>query len=126
MDQTKTSGIGNYILAEALYRARVHPFARVGDLDEEMIADLYTEIRDISNHSFASQQEGMQTRAKRAKGCGAGYIHSGSSSRQFEFKLLVYGQKSDPLGHRVRREEGAHGRTIHWVPEVQTRGAPAP
>ena len=46
MDQTKTAGIGNYILAEALYAARIHPWARVGDVaqDDAVIAALHSAI----------------------------------------------------------------------------------
>ena len=34
MDQSKLSGIGNYILSEALYRAAVDPWLAVGELDD--------------------------------------------------------------------------------------------
>ena len=34
MNQARTAGIGNYVLSEALHRARVHPFAECGALDD--------------------------------------------------------------------------------------------
>ena len=33
MDQTKVSGVGNYILSEALYRSNIDPFASLNELD---------------------------------------------------------------------------------------------
>ena len=65
MDQTKTAGIGNYILAEALYAARIHPWARVGDVaqDDAVIAALHSAISEISMGSLEAQRGSAARRA---------------------------------------------------------------
>lgn len=52
MDQSKTSGVGNYILAEVLYRSRIHPWAKVGDLSDDDICTLYKAIHDVMLESY--------------------------------------------------------------------------
>ena len=49
MDQTKTAGIGNYILAEVLYASKIHPFAQCGDIEDKLWKILYDCIIDIMN-----------------------------------------------------------------------------
>ena len=56
MDQSKTSGIGNYVLSEALYRARVHPFACASDIDDEGWASLHESISQVLRESYESQR----------------------------------------------------------------------
>jgi len=58
MDQTKLAGIGNYILSEVLYRARIHPWALCGDLDEVILREIYNTIAIVINTSYLSQQPG--------------------------------------------------------------------
>ena len=130
MDQTKTSGIGNYILAEALYRARIHPWARVGQVAQnpELVKELHAAIRDISYGSFEAQVASSRRRAglpplpplkspeaflksSHRRGCGG------------SFEMQVYGRTMCPRGYPVVRDvNGPHKRTIHWVPAVQTLG----
>ena len=62
MDQTKTSGIGNYILAEALYVAKIHPWAKVGALEEIDIEQLYHAIHTIIWESCNSQYDATSRR----------------------------------------------------------------
>jgi formamidopyrimidine-DNA glycosylase len=140
MDQTKTSGIGNYILAESLYRARLHPWARVGDLMDEQIRQLWSAICDVTTASYDSQLCRMRMRMEaagrgqsttqggKAKSSCGGYGWSAdipeAQLHLFEFRLEVYKQKSDPLGNDVVAEKGPHGRTIHWVRELQTGATP--
>ena len=41
-----------------------------------------------------------------------------------DFELAVYRRDRTPTGAPVVRDEGPHGRSVFWVPERQTRGAP--
>ena len=41
-----------------------------------------------------------------------------------QYRWQVYRQLTCPEAYEVLRQEGLHGRTIHWVPQVQTRAAP--
>ena len=124
MDQTKTAGVGNYILAEALYAARIHPWARVGDVaqDDGVVAALHAAISDISMGSLDAQRGSAARRAGlpplpglRKKGAFGGTGGCGG-----DFALKVYGKNACPSGFPVVRDRnGPHKRTIHWVPEVQ-------
>mmetsp|Transcript_43497 Transcript_43497/g.107590 ORF Transcript_43497/g.107590 Transcript_43497/m.107590 type:complete len:354 (-) Transcript_43497:64-1125(-) len=101
MDQSKTAGVGNYILSEALYRAKVDPFAECGALDVDTDwAVLHGAIADVMGESFAAQ---------------------GRDWRQ-EFRLRVYSKKEDPDGRPVTRAVGPHKRGIWFVPELQLIG----
>ena len=37
----------------------------------------------------------------------------------YESSMYVYSKKHDPSGNTVKTYSNAHGRTVHWVPEVQ-------
>lgn len=100
MDQAKTAGVGNYILSEALYRARVDPFASCGALDGAGWAALHAAISAVMTESFAVQGSGWRQR----------------------FALRVYARAADPEGRAVVRCTGPHKRSIYYVPEVQRVG----
>ena len=113
MDQKKTSGVGNYILSEALYRARVWPWASCGDLSEDEWRDLHAAVANVINLSYASQKASVVDGVSTTRG-------------NFNFRLLVYRQEmaGDERGLRVQKSEGPHGRAVFWVPQLQTRGRP--
>ena len=37
----------------------------------------------------------------------------------YESSMNVYMKKQDSLGHNIETYSNKHGRTVHWVPEVQ-------
>ena len=49
MDQNIFAGVGNIIKNEAMWRARIHPLAKVGDLPLKKINEL---IKEARNYSF--------------------------------------------------------------------------
>lgn len=113
MDQSKTAGIGNYILAEILYRSRLHPWAVCGDLDDTAWKDLHFHIVSVIEASYATQSPRSAYRVDPIGGADA------------VFQWYVYAQDICPAGFPVVRQIGPHKRTIHWVPQVQTRCIPA-
>ena len=122
MDQSKTAGIGNYLLSEVLYLSKIHPFALCGSLDDASWKILYTTIRDTIRLSYFSQtqldgvlfDENDELLARR---------DDRKDYSRFEF--IIYAQKyTRDTGERVVRQEGLHKRTIHWVPSIQTKHAP--
>lgn len=92
VDQTKVcSGIGNYILSEALYRSKINPFNKISRINVQARCRLYYECSDISATSFSI-------------GCD---------------NLKIVGKKEDPNGCTVLTEKGPHAQLIWWVPAVQ-------
>lgn len=106
MDQKKTSGIGNYILSEVLFKTSIHPNATCEALNQEAWEDLYHAIKSTIQESYASQSPYATAAYK-------------------EFSFSIYAQKFTPSGAVVVRSVGTHKRTVHWDPNVQTRFAPS-
>jgi uracil-DNA glycosylase len=111
MDQSKIAGVGNYILAEGLYRARIDPFASLSEISVDQRKALFKELREVITSSYNSQ--GL-TRPN-----GGTYRSVDGSRGQFEFQLQCYGQLVSPNNNPVIKETGPHGRTIWFVPEEQ-------
>jgi len=107
MNQKKISGVGNYILSEALYRSNIDPFADLKEIQTEQRRNLYQEIVSTASDSYASQ----------------GVTRKGGSFRDVEgdegsygFSLQCYGRDICPKGENIIREtNGPHGRTIWYV-----------
>eukprot|EP00804_Cyclotella_cryptica_P019782 CCRYP_009679-RA/>CCRYP_009679-RA protein AED:0.03 eAED:0.03 QI:31/1/1/1/1/1/3/1167/411 len=107
MDQGKIAGIGNYILAEGLYRAKIDPFADLHEINLDQRRTLYHHLREVAFSSYAAQ--GL-TRPN-----GGTYRNVDGHRGEFEFQLQCYGQSTSPNGNPVVKEvNGPHGRTI-WV-----------
>lgn len=97
MDQSNLAGIGNYILAEGLYRANIDPFSTLSELNMTQQQHLFRELQAVSNESYQSQTDAT--------------VES--------FVYLCYGQQfCKRLGSPVRKEiNGPHGRTIWYTDE---------
>ena len=95
MDQSKMSGIGNYLKAEILYRCKLAPMRMCETLLENEIIDLHRAILDIPYAYWHSYIGGPTI-----------YIQ-------------VYNKKKDKLGFTVEKCKTKDGRTSHWVPGVQ-------
>ena len=117
MDQTKTSGIGNYVLSETLYISRIHPWARCGDLSEEDWTAVHAAAADVLGASYAAQAAVARGALSRTRGTFA--------ATEPMFRLQCYGRERDRENAlSVRRDTGPHGRSVFWVPELQVRCKP--
>ena len=106
MDQKKTSGIGNYVLSEVLYKCAIHPMSNCADVSAEGWRDIYSAVTDTLQESYAAQSP----------------LVSMSSYRDFKFQ--VYAQKTSPAGTAVVKVLGPHKRSIHYCPLKQIRFEP--
>lgn len=109
MDQSVVAGVGNYVKAEALWLARVHPMAEVGDLSDDALEELRQSVRSVLLSSFEHDGATFMSH-KNFDG------DPGSYSEQF----LCYGRKTDHEGNPVERLPTPDGRTTHWAPARQT------
>jgi len=80
---------------------------------------------DDERHGMALCIMLMETCMRATGGKGRSMEVSDTHEQQFEVRLKVYQQQKDPAGNVVVVEKGAHGRTIHWVPVLQTGAAPS-
>lgn len=108
MDQKIVSGVGNYIKAEALYRAKLSPHRTPDSLTAEDFALLRSSVVDVMQESYAAKGATIRTYAT---------VDGKAGAAQFAFN--VYGRAKDPEGRDVVKEETRDGRTTHWVPTVQ-------
>lgn len=91
LEQKFIAGIGNYIRAEALYKAKISPLRTIGSLSANDKSRLKNALETVGKNSYQFQQ-------------GNGKLHT------FHFK--IYG---NPKAKQTKRK----GRTIWWDPEIQ-------
>ena len=102
MNQQKISGIGNYILAEGLYRASVDPYATIEHVSLEEQLELFDQIRAVAQESYEAQQQPSN--------------NDGDNRSSGEYEMQCYGRQVAENGEPVLRDvNGPHGRTIHFV-----------
>lgn len=108
MDQGIFSGVGNYIRAEALYASKLSPWRKANKLSKDEVQSLGKAIVDVMEESYKHQGATIHTYT-------TAYGEEGNYSTQFK----VYGQKQDPLGNKIVKQQTADKRTIHWCPDIQ-------
>jgi DNA-formamidopyrimidine glycosylase len=95
-NQNVLSGIGNYLRAEILYDAKINPFKKIKNLNDDELLNLWKSINKIIHQSLKKQlNNGIHT---------------------FPFK--VYRKKKTPSGHIVKSKK-LDDRTIWYVPSIQ-------
>lgn len=109
MDQKVFAGVGNYIRAEALYQAKISPWRYSNTLSREEVDSLCKALISVMNESYAHQGATIHT-----------YTTVYGDEGKYSSCFKVYGQKQDPLGNPIIKEETPEGRTIHWCPAVQS------
>jgi formamidopyrimidine-DNA glycosylase len=111
LDQNKVLGLGNIYAAEALFRARISPFAIAAELSPKRTARLHAAIRDVLNFAVLHIR-------------GSINLEDGFSyGAAFERFWQVYDREGEPCvncGARIRRVTHA-GRSTYWCPRCQRR-----
>jgi endonuclease-8 len=111
MDQRSVAGVGNVYKSEVLFIARVSPFARVADLDDDVLARLVTESQRLVHLNLSGH-------ARRTV--------PGLNPRE---RLWVYGRSGRPCrkcGDTIRmRRQGALARSTYYCPTCQLSAAGA-
>jgi len=113
MDQTRLAGLGNIQVAEALFRAGLHPESAVPSLDRAARARLARAIQESLRDALAAM-EGLETLV---------YVGAGG-----ENPFAVYGRAGEPCP-RCRSlivREVARGRSSFFCPRCQPPPGTAP
>jgi DNA-formamidopyrimidine glycosylase len=108
MNQSLIGGIGNYIKAEVLYRAKISPKRLVKDITKEEFSRLNRATEEVIRGSFL--QGGASIRS---------YSGMNWERGEYPFFFQVYGRKMCHQGYPVITETTSDGRTTHWVLEIQ-------
>jgi formamidopyrimidine-DNA glycosylase len=110
LDQRTLAGMGNIYVDEALWRARIHPLRRAGELDPGEVAQLTTAVKKALRAGIARQGATLRNYA----------TPDGKPGRmQHEFK--VYGRAGEPCdrcGTPIEKTRVA-GRGTWYCPNCQ-------
>lgn len=108
MSQQLVSGAGNWIKAEALYQSKICPYAKVGDLTDQELYQLYLSLVFWAEKGYVMQRN---------------TIISGGAYQDFQEFMMIYNKSFDPDGNEIiKSTDTKDNRTTHWVPEVQKIG----
>lgn len=112
LDQRLLAGVGNIYASEALFRARLSPFLRGKDLDEDAARRLLAEA------------EATLADAVRNRGTSfSDYVDGRGARGDHLTHLLVFGRAGEPCracGGPVRRQAQGQ-RSTFWCPRCQAR-----
>ncbi len=107
MNQKNISGVGNYVKAEALFRAKLNPHRLGSSLSDSELILLKESIENVLKESYNLQGASLMT-----------YRDADGNEGGFENFLQVYG-KNQINNMKIIKEETLDKRTTWWVPEVQ-------
>jgi uracil-DNA glycosylase len=99
--------VGNYLLAEGLYKAMIDPFASIGEISDEQRGRLLGALYETAQASYQSQGVTLSS-----------YKDTEGKEGKYQFELQCYGRNYDASPHKrpvMRETNGPHGRTIWYV-----------
>lgn len=108
MNQKVISGVGNYIKAESLYRAKLAPNRTVDSLSMNDFSLLRESIIDVMKESYKNQGATISTYSN----------VDGSKGKSTAF-FKVYKRKFDPFGNEIMQTATKDKRTTWWCPQIQ-------
>jgi len=123
------SGIGNYLSAEILYRAKISPYRPLDSLSDDDLKTLANTIKLVVKMCYISNKTGYMEKLIDFVDEHKKLVEEGvfpdyqpeiliDTLPQFEF--LVYRKKKDSHNNVVLADEiDGTGRTTYWVKEVQ-------
>lgn len=123
------SGIGNYLMAEILYEAKISPYRKAGSLSEPEIKSLGKAIKHLTKLSYYYNKTGYMThfddfikihKDRIDNGLYPEYHKDIKIKKKEIFEFKVYRQKKDPDGNEVLADKKMQKtRSTYWVPEAQ-------
>lgn len=116
LDQTVIAGIGNIYANEALFRARLHPLRRAGELRPEQLRALWRAIRATLRRAIRLRGSSIDD-----------YVDARGERGRMHEEFLVHGREGEPCprcGRAIRKSYVA-GRGTYCCPNCQ-RQPPAP
>ena len=131
MEQKKNglgSGLGNYLVAEILYNAKISPHRKMIDLLTEDIFVLSNTIKYILKLCyntctigyFGNFIEYIPIHKKQIeKGIFPDFHIDIKIKKNDEFKFCVYRQNIDPFGNKIKKEKILNLRNFYWVENIQ-------
>jgi len=132
MNQNKSdgigSGLGNYLVPEILYRCKISPHRKMGDLSKNEILNMGLIIKQVLKQCYAYNDTGYMEDIKDfvkkhydgiQQGKYPDYHPEIKIKKGQQFIFFVYRQDNDPHGNKVIGEKILGNRTTYWVPNIQ-------
>lgn len=125
MDQKKIgSGLGNYLVAEILYKAKISPHRLGVNMSDDDILHLTYWIKYIIKKAYLYNNTKYVSHIQNLlKNKSYKNYHPEIKIKEKKFNFSVYKKKKDPYGNDVIGEKivgnGSNKRTTYWVPDVQ-------
>lgn len=121
------SGIGNYLVAEILYDAKISPYRNLSDLSNAEVKTLAHSIRKLAKYAYYNNTTGYMQGIKEFTKNHSKYIknqkfpnyHPDIKGKKFKFKIYKVKSGIDPYGNPIQKNKIIKGRTIYWVPAIQ-------
>jgi formamidopyrimidine-DNA glycosylase len=111
MDQRSIcSEIGNYLLSEILFAARIHPDKKCKNLTDDDIKTLYDKAKEIIENSYKLKGVSIKD-----------YVDLDGTKGKYQDYLQVYGKKTVKVEGIVFniKNKSKNGRTVWFVEELQ-------
>jgi len=105
-DQEVIAGIGNYLRADILYAAKIHPKRKVNELSDVELEELRLAAHRVIKEAYEGR--GLTI---------ANYLSP--NGRLGVYRALVYSRSVDDAGHSVAKISKKGAQTLWYVPEVQ-------
>lgn len=120
-DQKKIgSGLGNYLIPEILYRAKISPHRLGTDMSKKDLKKLKYWIKYVVKLAYMDNHIGyMKNLEDETKKLKKHNYHPDIVLDGNTFKFLIYRQKKDPKGNKVKTDKINGERNTYWVPAVQ-------
>lgn len=116
------SGLGNYLTAEILYRAKIDPHKTLGEIyqDDKLIKQLSDSIKLVTKLSYISNiTDYIGHDIKDTVKTKIPVYHKNVNIKGLKFCFMVYRKKFDPFKNPVSTTEIIKGRKLYYVPNVQ-------
>lgn len=113
------SGLGNYLVAEILYRSKINVYCTIDKLynNDSKLNDLFNSILFVVKLCYLTNNSGYISHLKDFKVRNNYYDFIDIGDEKFEFK--VYGKSVDMFGNEIVTNELLKGRNAYWCPKVQ-------
>lgn len=119
-------GIGNYLVAEILYDAKINPHRNLQDLDNDELLKLAHSMRKLVKNAYYHNDTRYTKHYNTFMKTLQSKIDDGKYNEFHEdikllknFRLHVYRQEIDSHGNEVKTDNIVVGRTTYWCPEIQ-------
>jgi len=119
------SGIGNYLVCEILYKAKISPYRTICSLNKDEIKKLCFSIKYLlklaylKNPTEYMDKKFVQINNKLIKKGKVPIYHKNVKLKNEKFQFLVYRQKKDPYNNKVIADKIINGRKTYWSPKIQ-------